>query len=260
MTTSALSSDIHSAPERHPGALTRILNVTRLHLVNKGQIIVVPWLIMTFIFAISLLIGWILRVSLSPAELAEAGSGMQYSGAIGYFLVYMLVIAVMAIAQTFPFAQSYSVTRRDFYLGTIVAFLSLSVVYSVAVTALGWLEDITDGWGVGTILFSPGYLGPNLVERFYVAVVLFAFFFMMGIAVASVYVRWRVNGMLIFFASLALLLLGLVALATFTSSWPSVGSWFVSMGLIGVVSWTLAPTALATIIGYLILRKATPRN
>ncbi|MCC6270559.1 MAG: ABC transporter permease [Microbacteriaceae bacterium] len=243
-----------------PDGFARIVNVARLHFVNKGQIIVVPWLIMSFIFAVTLVIGWILRSSLPAKDLADAGDGMQYSGAIGYFLVYMLVIAVMAINQTFPFAQSYSVTRRDFYLGTIVAFATLSLAYSVAVTLLGWIEDVTNGWGVGTVLFSPGYLSPNLFERFYVAFVLFLFFFMMGIAVASVYVRWRVNGMLVFFASLALVILGLVAFATVTSSWGAVGAWFVAMGFLGVVSWTLAPTALATLVGYVLLRRATPRN
>lgn len=243
-----------------PGALARIFAVVRLHFVNKGQIIVVPWLIMSFIFAVTLIIGWILRTSLSAKDLSEAGSGMQYSGAIGYFLVYMLVIAVMAISQTFPFAQSYSATRRDFYLGTIVAFAILSLVYSGAVTVLGWIEDLTNGWGLGVVLFSPGYLSPNLVERFYEAFVLFLFFFMMGIAVASVYVRWRVNGMLIFFASLALVILGLVALATVSSSWGAVGAWFVAMGFFGVVSWTLVPTTLAAIVGFLLLRRATPRS
>ncbi|MBX3309153.1 MAG: ABC transporter permease [Cryobacterium sp.] len=253
MTTTTLPTPARSA-------LARILTVARLHFVNKGQIIVVPWLIMSFIFAVTLIIGWILRSSLSAGDLAEAGSGMQYSGAIGYFLVYMLVIAVMAISQTFPFAQSYSATRRDFYLGTIVAFTTLSLAYSAAVTVLGWLEDLTNGWGLGVVLFSPGYLSSNLLERFYVAFVLFLFFFMMGIAVASVYVRWRVNGMLIFFASLAVVILGLVALATVTGSWGAVGAWFVAMGFLGVVSWTLVPTVLAAIVGYLLLRGATPRN
>lgn len=255
MTTSTLPALVKA-----PGAMTRIVNVTRLHMVNRGQIVFVPWMIMTFIFIVTLLIGLILRASLSPKDLAEAGDNVQYSGAIGYFLVYMLVIAVMAISQTFPFAQSYSVTRRDFYLGTLLAFALLSVAYSLAITVLGWIEDITHGWGVDTALFSPGYLSANLFERFYIFLVLFLFFFTVGMATASVYVRWKTNGMLVFFASLALLILGLATLATVTSSWDAVGSWFGSMGFLGIVSWTLVPTTLAAITGFFLLRKATPRN
>lgn len=256
MSATIVSPSIRPAPS----SLRRILNVTRLHLVNKNQVIVVPWIIMGFIFVVTLLIGWILRASLSPRDLADAGSGMQYSGALGYFLVYMLVIAIMAISQTFPFAQNYSVTRRDFYLGTVVAFIGLSAANSLTVTILGWLEDITHGWGLNSALFSPSYLSSNLLERFYVAFVLFLFFFMMGAAIASVYVRWRVNGMLIFFATLVLVIVGLLALVTLTANWPMVGEWFVAMGFLGVASWTLVPTALATIAGYLLLKRATPRN
>lgn len=241
-----------------PTAAKRVVSVMRLHLVNRGQIIVVPWLIMSFIFAISLLIGWILRVSLSPADLGEAN--IQYGGAFGYFLIYMLVLAVMAINQTFPFAQSYSVTRKDFYVGTVLTFLTLSLAYSVLITVLGWVEDMTNGWGVRVSLFSPDYFSPNLAERYFITVVLFVFFFMTGMAVASVYVRWRVNGMLIFFGLLILILVGLAALVTFTEQWPAVGNWFATMGLTGVAAWTLVPSTLAAIAGYFLLRKATPRN
>ncbi len=256
MTTATLSPSTLSSP----GTLRRIINVVRLHLVNRSQLIVVPWLIMGFIFMLFVAVGWVLRTALPRDELIEANESMQFNGALGYFFVYMLVLAVMAINQTFPFAQSYSVTRRDFYFGTAVTFFGLSVAHSLAITALGWLEDLSGGWGVNVVVFSPDYLGQNLAVRFYVAVVLFMFSFMTGMATASVYVRWKVNGMLIFFAALILIIVGLAAIATFGNSWGAVGAWFASMGFLGVVTWTLAPSILALVTGYLILRKATPRN
>lgn len=185
---------------------------------------------------------------------------MQFQGVFGFFLIYMLVLAVMAISQTFPFAQSYSVTRRDFYAGTVLTFFGLSVAYSVVITALGWLEDLTHGWGINVALFNPGFTTPNLAARLYVTIALFLLSFMMGMATASVYVRWKTNGMYIFFGLLTLLILGLVWLATVTDSWGAVGNWIATMGLLGVVTWSLVPSALAIAIGYLILRKAIPRN
>ncbi len=255
-----MSAAILSPSTQHStSSWRRIINVMRLHVVNKGQIVVVPWMIMGFIFLVTLALGLIFRSVMTPQDLADSADGMQYSGALGYFLVYMLVIAVMSISQTFPFAQSYSVTRRDFYFGTVATFVGLSLAYSLAVTFLGWVEDVTHGWGLNVTLFSPSYLSPNLGERFYVSVVLFLFFFMVGMATASVYVRWKVNGMLVFFASLALIIVGLVALVTITAQWPAVGAWFVTMGFVGVVTWTLLPTALAVIAGYFLLKGATPR-
>ncbi len=256
MTSTMYVSEIQPAPS----TAARLLKVVRLHLVNRSQIIVVPWLIMAFIFFVSLVIGVIFRAAMSPETLADANEGMQFNGAMGYFLIYMLVLAVMAISQTFPFAQSYSVTRKDFYLGTVITFFGLSFAYSLAITVLGWLEGITSGWGVNVILFNPGYLSPNFAERFYIALVLFLFFFMTGMATASVYVRWKTNGMLVFFGALILAIVGIVALVTHFGQWPAVGNWFVSMGLLGVVSWSLVPSTLAALAGYAVLRKATPRN
>ena len=256
MTSTTFSPEIHAAPN----AMMRLVNVMKLHLVNKFQLVFTPWLIVSFIFAISLLIGWIFRSAGGPADYADSDTTMQMNGVFGFFLIYMLVLAVMAISQTFPFAQSYSVTRRDFYAGTVLTFFGLSVVYSIVITALGWLEDLTHGWGVGVALFNPGFGTSNLAERLYVTIALFLFSFMMGMATASVYVRWKTNGMYVFFGLLTLLILGLVWLTTFTDSWTAVGNWIVATGLLGIMTWSLVPSALAIVIGYLILRKAIPRN
>lgn len=255
MTTTALS------PEPHRTAMTsmRIINVMRLHFANKFQLVMTPWLIMGFIFGVSLLIGWIARGAGDPTT-GEEGFTIEINGSVFYFLVYMLVLAVMAISQMFPFSQSYSVTRREFYVGTVLTFLGLSIAYSLVITLLGAIEDASGGWGLNVSVFNPGIFGPNLAERFYIMVVLFAFFFMTGMATASVYVRWKANGMYIFFGLLVLLIVGLAWLTTATGSWGAVGNWFAAMGLLGVVTWTLVPTFLALVTGYILLRKATPRN
>lgn len=256
MTSATLTPEIQDTPN----ALRRLINVVRLHLVNKTQIIVMPWLIMSFIFIVSLTIGWIFRSANETASPDKEQLVMEFNGALFYFLIYMLVLAVMAISQTFPFAQSYSVTRRDFYLGTVLTFLGLSTMYSLAVTVLSWIEDTTDGWGLNVVIFNPGFMTENLFARFYIMLVLFFFFFMMGMATASVYVRWRANGMYVFFGSLALLILGLVWLANSTNSWAAVGNWIVTSGVFGIVTWSLVPSILALITGYLFLQRATPRN
>lgn len=242
------------------GALKRILNVTRLHWVNKGQIVFVPWMIMAFIFAANLAIFGIIRIAVSPKDLADASGGFQTSGATTFFFIYMMIVAIMAINKTFPFAQGYSVTRRDFYLGSSLAFFGLAAGYSAALTLLGSIEAATQGWGLHFTLFAPAYFGADPLQQLYVNFLAFLFFFFVGAATASVYVRWSLNGMLIFFGTVVLIVLGAVALITFSSNWAVVGAWFVSMGVLGVASWTLAPTAIAAIAGYFLLQGATPRN
>lgn len=256
MTSTTYSSEIHAAPN----AMMRLVNVMKLHLVNRFQLIVTPLLIVSFIFAVSLLIGWIFRSAGGPAIVGSSDTTIQMNGVLGFFSIYLLVLAVMAISQTFPFAQSYSVTRRDFYVGTVLTFFGFSVGYSLVITALGWVEDATHGWGLGVALFNPGFSTSNLAARFYATIALFLLSFMMGMATASVYVRWKANGMYIFFGLLTLLILGLVWLTTATNSWTAVGNWIVTTGLSGVATWSLLPSGLAIVIGFLILRKAIPRN
>src|SRR5690554_4877023 len=102
------------------GELQRVLNVTRLHLTNKFPMMVLPLLILGFIFLVNLLIWLLIRSVAGPESAPDVTEGMQFSGASSFIFVYMMVVAVQAVNLTFPFALGYSVTRRDFYLGTSV--------------------------------------------------------------------------------------------------------------------------------------------
>jgi hypothetical protein len=241
---------------------SRVMATFRLHLVNYETVIVLPWLIMAFIFVVNWLIWWMITRSLTSAsDLADAREGFGWSGAMFFIFVYMMVVAVQAVNLTFPLAQGYGVTRRDFYLGTSLAFVALSVAFALVLTLLSFVEEATDGWGVGGSMFTLNYFGGDVwYERLWMFLVVFLFFFFIGAATAAIYVRWHTRGMYAFFAALGLLLVGSAAVATLTRSWPAVGDWFVSVGVDGLVLWSLLPTAVSAVVGYLILRRATPRE
>ncbi len=260
MTTTTLTSPGTTAGSA-PGAFGRILSVTRLHLTNRFPILVLPLMILGFIFLVNYLIWWLIFSVAGVEGSQDASDGIQFSGASMFIFVYMLVVAVQAVNLTFAFAQGYSVTRRDFYLGSCLVFVLLSVYYAAIMTVMALLERATNGWGFGGAMFDVIYFKTaNPLLQFVLFLLLFLFFFFIGAAISSVYVRWRSNGMLVFFAALTLILVGLVALVTFTANWPAVGAWFVSNGALGVATWSLVPTALAAITGFFLLRRATPRN
>jgi hypothetical protein len=243
------------------GELQRILNVTRLHLTNKFPMMVLPLLILGFIFLVNLTIWWLIFSAIGTDDAADASQGMQFSGASTFIFVYMMVVAVQAVNLTFPFALGYSVTRRDFYLGSSLMFVLLSGYYAAIMTIMATLERATNGWGFGGAMFDVVYFNAdNPLQQFVLFLLVFLFFFFVGAATSSVYVRWRANGMYVFFAALTILVVGLIALTTFTESWPRVGEWFVANGAMGVALWTLVPTALSAITGFVLLRKATPKN
>lgn len=243
-----------------PGTLQRIVNVARLHLVNKSSLFKVPIFVLGLVLIFNLALAWII-IQLLPSVDPESAENYHYwsGGGGGFIVVYMLVIAVQSISMTFPFAQAYSVTRRDFYLGSIIAYLALSVFYAVLLSALTWIEDFTNGWGLQAQIFGIWYLGlKSIPEVFFVFLMALIFFFFVGSAAAALYVRFKVWGLVGFFAVIGVATLAVIVIPILTRTTDAVGAWFVTTGTIGISAWLLVPTIIAGIAGMLILRRATP--
>ena len=242
------------------GSRGRIAAVVKLHFTNPWNAIYLPWLIMGAIIVLNVLIWWLIfSAAESPAAQNEIREGMQYSGAATYFFVYMLVVAVQSVNSYFPVALSYGATRRNYYLGASASFVVLAAMYSLGLSALALIEEATGGWGFGGAIFTVSYFGDGPAERLFIFFTGLLFFFFVGAAVASVYVRWRAKGITAFFIVLAFVLVGLGAVITLTDGWPAVGEWFAGVGLVGGFVWSLVLTAVAWLTGYLLLRRATPR-
>jgi len=254
--TSTPATPISSAAPRN-----RILSVIRLHFVNPEAILGIPWLILGFIFAANLAIWAIIVASTPVGDRGNVSDGLGWSGAISFIFVYMMVVAVQSIAATFPFALGYSATRRDYYLGTAIVFVILSVIFSTGLSILSAIEDATDGWGLGGRMFTAYYFGDgNALDHWIIYFVLMLFFLFTGSAAAAVWVRWKAFGLTVYFIALGVLIIGLLALIGLTGSWIEVGEWFVAQGWVGGYAWSLVPTAIGAITGYFILRRATPKS
>ncbi len=258
MTTLTASQTL---PQAAPPVGRRLINVVRLNLANPWNPIVWPWIILGVIFIGNYTV-WLLIFSATPASAhPEITEGMGYSGASSFFFVYMLIVAVQTMNSTFPFALGYGVTRRDFFIGSALTFTMLSAAYAIALAVLAEIEIVTNGWGLGGRMFTPVYFGDgSFVERVWVFFCVFMFFFFIGAALASVYVRWKATGMTIFFIVFGFLLIGAGALIVLTDAWASIGSFFAAAGFVGSYTASLAIAAVAGIAGYLILQRATPRN
>lgn len=256
MTTTTLTTPVASAAPR-----TRILSVIRLHFVNPEAILGLPLLILGFIFAANVAIWAIILTSASEVDRSDISQGLGWSGAISFVFVYMMVVAVQAINATFPFALGYSVTRREYYIGTSIVFVILALIYSVGLSILSAIEEATNGWGLGGRMFTSYYFGDGgALDHWFIYFALLLFFLFTGSAVAAVWVRWKAFGITTFFIAIGALIIGLLALLGLTDSWVALGDWFVAQGWVGSYAWSLVITAFAVITGYFILRKATPKS
>jgi len=239
----------------------RILSVVKLHLANPWTTITFPWIVMLTIIALTVLV-WMVVLANIPdvADQAKAREGFGYSGSSGFIFVYMIVVAVQSINTMFPFAQGYGVTRRNFSLGTALYFVILSAFYSVGLTILSIIEDVTKGWGVGGSIFSVGYFGDSPAQRLFVFFAILILFFFSGSAIAAIYVRWKGVGITTFFIAFGFALVAAGALITLVRGWDEVGAWFSATGLVGSFAWSFVVSALAAVGGYAVLRRATPKN
>jgi hypothetical protein len=240
----------------------RILAVTKLHFVNKFQIVILPVIILGSIFALNLAIWWIIIESTGGNNPSNpVRNHLGYSGAVSYIYVYGIVIAVQAISRTFPFSLGFGVTRRDFYLGSVLAFVILSLGFAVLLTIMSVLEIATGGWGMGGRMFAPEFFtNDSWVLRFVMYLSAFLFLLFIGCAGAAFFVRWRATGLVAFFGIIAFLAVGAIAYFTLGHQWPAVGNWIDRSGPVGVTAWLLLPAAISGVAGFFVLRRATPRN
>ncbi|MCR2762698.1 hypothetical protein NQ152_04155 [Microbacterium sp. zg.B48] len=232
-------------------APNRTLSVVRMQLINKQTYIWIPLIVLAGAFALALAV---------YAILANAGvDGPKYGGGAQAPLWYFLAVGVQALTLTFPFSQAMSVTRREFYLGTLLtAALTSAILAGIAVVG-GLIERATDGWGVNGWFFGlpwiweAGPLGAVLVN--FVAAMLF---FVIGFWAATIYKRFGALWLTIVLVGIGMLLVAGMWLVGRLNAWVEVFSWFATVGVVGLSLWGAVLTAVLAGIAFLTLRRAIP--
>ncbi|MEL4319168.1 hypothetical protein WJX64_09145 [Leifsonia sp. YIM 134122] len=234
-----------------------IWRIVRLHCINPSVFFGIPAIILAGAWAVVMVIGLIAQgAGATPADLEN----MRYSWAVISPQWYLVVVGVQAVGLTFSFALGFGATRRDFWLGTAVMFSLVSVLFAAVIATLVQLEIATGGWGLGVHMFDALWYGQTswLVD-FYTTFALEALVLFIGAGVTTIYMRWRIPGMLIVTAAFTALVLGGIAWATLSGSWAAIFAWFSGLGLVGGFSLVLAIAVLFAVGGYVVIRRATPR-
>ena len=175
---------------------TEVWRVVRLHALTPSVFFGIPWIILGGAWLVMIVIGII--AGGAGADTEKMGEGMRYSWAVLSPQWYLVVVGVQAIGLTMSFALGFGATRRDFWLGTSLMFGIVSVLNAIAIATLVQLEKATDGWWLNIAMFDALWYGQNgwLVD-FYTTLALQLFVLFIGASVTTVYLRWRMRGMLI---------------------------------------------------------------
>lgn len=228
--------------------MSRTVNVVRMQLINKQTYVWVPLLVLVGAFAFSLAI-----FALIPTDAPKVGGGAQAP------LWYFLVVGIQSLTLTFPFSQALSVSRREFFIGTMLTAFGSSVVMALIFVIGGLIEEATDGWGINGWFFHLDWVwerGP--LAAFVVFLIMTMGFFVTGFCAAALYRRFGMLWLTVALIGVGVLLLGAVAILSFTDSWGSAWRWFTQQGALELSLWALIGVAVLSAAGYGLLRRAVP--
>lgn len=228
--------------------MNRVAAVVKIYARDRYGWIYLPWIILGSSFLVNLIIAF-----LAPEQIKTGGLASIY--------IYLLVAGIVSIAQTFPFAISFTVRRKDYMLGTIATMAGLSAVFAILLVLLAKLEaDWFSGWGVDLTFFSFSYLTEGgLLGQWWVHFGYMMHLFMLGFLIGSIYRRVGRNGLFFVFIVLALVLMIAGYLIGYYEYWDNIGRWLRDDSPTAVqLSWYLLPlTIVYGLIAYGLLRRAT---
>ncbi len=224
---------------RRKTSVRGIANVARLHLVDRFSYTWLVWGVLAFTFVVN----YAIFATIGPTE-----TDGSYTGALLSIYIFMIVIGVGAAVKFLPFAFTLGVSRRTYYLGTVALVVGLCAIYSVGLTALWWLEQLTDGWGIQMHFFQVPWVlwGPwyqVLITNF----VLLSLTFLTGMLFGLIYRRFALVGTLIFSGAVTLVIVAAALIVTWQQWWPRVGDFLTNVNLVQL-SGLLAIVAL--IVGF----------
>lgn len=228
--------------------MRRVLNVVRLQLINRQTFIWVPLIVLGGSVLISVLI-----YAMIPVDTPKYGGGGQAP------LWYFFAVGMSAMTLTFPFSQAMSITRREFYLGTMLTAVLGSAFMGLVFLLGGWIEQITNGYGVNGYVFQLPWIweaGP--LVAFLVFFTLALFFFVIGFTGATIYKSWGATVLTIASLSLALVLVGLLFLVSRLNLWGQVGQAIMDLGALGLALWGLVAVVVLAAVSFLAFRRAKP--
>ncbi|MGH3505403.1 MAG: hypothetical protein ACRDQA_31595, partial [Nocardioidaceae bacterium] len=170
----------------------------------------------------------------------------------------VLVTGIMMVGQSFAFVLSVGASRRIFAQGTGLTAVVLAISFGSLMTALGYIEQATNGWGMDGHFFALSWLADgNVLVRWAILTAPFLATFLLGSWVAAIFVRWNAAG-LFCAALLTLLTAGAAAvLISWQHSWPSLGGWLADQTNLSTSGWVALLCLPLAASGYATLRRAS---
>ncbi len=229
----------------------RTVAAVRVLLANPALVLLLP----PGIMASSFLVNFIIFSSID----AVAESGGVTGGLLSIYFT-QFVICWIGVHQFFSFTVGLNVTRRAYYAAEVLVSIGQSLLYGLILYAGGIIERETDGWGTNLRFFDPVSVtssnSPVTILVYAVPLILFS---CLGLLQGAVSKRFGTRGFFLILIVGLLAVGGLVVLVNQLDAWAAVGAWLGSLSWLSLaIGWALIPSAIAVVVGWWALRRATP--
>jgi len=223
-----------------------ISSVIKIHLRHKLSWFYLPWLIILFNFLVNVLIG----------VLVEGET--FYTGGLATIYIFMFVTALITAVQFFPFSMGFSIRRTDFFLGTSIFILLISMFNSAVLVLLAQVEVWSGAWGGVVNFFHLPYLSNGTwIVQFIVNGILLLLFSMLGLGIGTFYLRFKGLRTFIMLAAIMILLSGLSLIAMRYEWWGTIFIWFTKQTALDLTLWIIPIVLILTVCSRQCLRKST---
>ncbi|SDW12127.1 hypothetical protein [Paenibacillus sp. CF384] len=228
--------------------MNMVQNVVKMYARDKWGWFILPWVILLSSFFVNLFIAAFLPVD----EQIVTG------GLISIF-IYMMVIGIVSLSQTFPFALGLSVRRRDFFLGSMLMISLLSAAISVILCVLSYIEgSVIEGWGVQLSFFHLPYVSDgNVLAQFVIFFSCMISLYMTGFLCASVHRRYGRNGMYVFSIVAVLVMTVILYIIKYLGWWSAIFDFLGDHSAVQFAVMLLPLAICLSFASYLLLRRAT---
>lgn len=224
------------------------IKVARFQMVDGVSYTALPW----GVLGINFVIWYVIAGSFG-------GNGAQVPAYnVGVIYVVYFFVGMYAMFRSLPFAFALGISRRSYYVGTVLLAAVQSAIYGLLLTLLKVLEEVTDGWGVGLHFFRVHYIlaGPWYLTWLTSFVGLTLMFFY-GMSFGLAWRRWRLAGILAYSGTQVAALVIWVITVSSSHAWPSVGHFFTTLSAAGFTGLLAGVTALLLAGGYGTMRRVT---
>jgi hypothetical protein len=221
------------------------IKVARYQMVQRFNYVTLPWAALALLFAAQ----W---ATITMLGMHDA----RLTGLVAIYAVFFIV-GVSTVARSLPFALSLGLSRRSYYLGTVLLALALAAGDGLLLAGLQDVERATGGWGLGVFFFRVDYV---LDGAWYLtwlsSFVALALAFAYGLWWGLVYLRWRRMGIRLFLVAQVAALLAVGLTADRLAAWPNIGRFFTDLSALGLTGVIAVAAAALLAGGYAVIRRA----